>query len=157
MIRAILAGVMVVSAVVSGGQTGVKTVHRAVGTFEVKMKPEPLSEVAAKSGIMRMSIDKVIHAGTPGGLEATTKGEFLASGSPDGSGGYVAMETVTGTLDGKTGSFVLQHTATMNAKVPTMSITVVPGSGTGELVGLTGTFTVMIEGGKHSYVFDYSL
>ena len=130
MMRAILAGMLAVSAVVSGGQKGAK-MHHAVGTFEVKMKPEPLSEVAAKSGIMRMSIDKVIH----GQLEATTKGEFLAAGSADGSGGYVAMETVTGTLDGKAGSFVLQHTATMNAKVPTMSITVVPGVGDGRTGG----------------------
>jgi len=153
MIRAMVFVVVLGFGAVAAGQGSVRTMHHATGTFEVTMKPQPLSDVAAKSGIMRMSIDKVIH----GGLEATTKGEFLASGSPDGSGGYVAMETVTGTLDGKAGTFVLQHTATMNQKVPTLSITVVPGSGTGELVGLSGTFTIVIEGGKHSYVFDYSL
>jgi len=128
-------------------------VSHAVGTFEVKMKPEPLSEVAGKTAIMRMSIDKVFH----GQLEGTSQGEFLATGSADGSGGYVAMERVTGTLDGKAGSFVFQHSATMNRKVPTLSVTVVPDSGTGALVGLAGTFKIIIEGRKHSYEFDYSL
>ena len=69
-------------------QMGDVTMHHAEGTFEVKMKPEPLSEVAGKSTLQRMSLDKVFH----GQLEGTSKGEFLASGSADGSGGYVAME-----------------------------------------------------------------
>ena len=127
--------------------------HHAKGTFEVKMKPEPLSEVAGKTAIQRMSIDKVFH----GELEGTSQGEFLATGSADGSGGYVAMERVTGTLNGKAGSFVLQHSATMNRKVPELSVTVVPDSGMGELVRLRGTFKIIIADGKHSYEFDYSL
>ena len=127
--------------------------HHAVGTFEVKMKPEPLSDVAAKTAIGRMSIDKVLH----GQLEATSQGEFLSSGSPDGSGTYVALEKVTGTLDGKAGSFVLMHWATMTNRVPVLTVTVVPGSGTGELTGITGTFTIIIADGKHSYDFAYSL
>ncbi len=116
------------------------------------MKPEPLSEVASKTTIARMSIDKVFH----GQLEAKSQGEFLATGSADGSGGYVAMERVTGTLDGKAGSFVLQHSATMTRKVPEMTVTVVPDSGTGELVGLSGAMKIIIADGKHSYEFDYS-
>jgi hypothetical protein len=67
------------------------------------------------------------------------------------------MEKVTGTLDGKAGSFVLMHSATMTEKVPALTVTVVPGSGTGELVGIAGTFTIVIADGKHSYELDYSL
>ncbi len=141
-------------AVMAQAGTGkVGTMHLATGTFEVKMKPEPLSDVAGKTAIQRMSIDKVLH----GGLEATSQGEFLASGSADGSGGYVALERVTGILDGKSGSFVLMHSATMTNKVPELKVTVVPGSGTGELAGIAGTFKIVIEGGKHSYIFDYTL
>ena len=125
--------------------------HHARGTFEVKVVPvsPPLAE-----GIMRMSIDKQIH----GDLEATTKGEMLTAGSPKaGEAGYVAMELVTGTLDGKSGSFVLQHIATMDAGGPKMQVTVTPGSGTGELKGISGTFQIIIEQGKHSYDFEYTL
>ncbi len=147
-----LAMSLVLAGSVNGGQE--KTMHHAAGTFDVKMKPEPLSETAGKTAIMRMSIDKVFH----GALEGTSQGEFLATGSADGSGGYVAMERVTGTLDGKAGTFVFQHSATMNKKVPTLNVTVVPDSGTGELVGLAGTFNIVIGAdGKHSYAFDYSL
>jgi hypothetical protein len=90
-------------------------VSHAVGTFEVKMKPEQLSEVAAATALGRMSLSKTFN----GQLEATSAGEFLsAMGGVAGSAGYVAMEQVTGTLDGKAGSFVLQHTGTMNRGVP---------------------------------------
>ena len=130
---------------------GVEMQH-AAGTFEVKMKPEPLSEVAAKSGIQRMSMDKVYH----GQLEATSQGEFLAVGGPERSGGYVAVERVTGTLDGKSGSFALQHSATMTEGKPAMNVTVIPGSGTGALQGIVGSLTILIDGGKHSYDFAYS-
>jgi hypothetical protein len=127
--------------------------HHASGTFEVKIKPEPISDVAAGSSISRMSLDKVFR----GALDATSKGEMLASGSPDGSGGYVAIERVTGTLDGKSGSFALQQTGTMINRVPQMSVTVVPGSGTGELTGISGSMTITIADGKHSYDFAYTL
>jgi hypothetical protein len=101
-----------------------------------------------------MSIDKQLH----GGLEGSSKGEMIAGGDfRTGSAGYVAMELVSGTLDGKTGSFALQHSATMDPSGQKMHIIVVPGSGTGELKGLTGTFTIVIINGQHSYDFDYSL
>ena len=123
--------------------------HHASGTFDVKMAP-----IASTDGLTRMSIDKQIH----GGLEATTKGEMLAGGDySKGAAGYVAMELVTGTLDGKSGTFVLQHTATMDATGPHMTVIVTPGSGTGALTGITGTFTIVIANGKHSYTFDYTL
>ena len=133
--------------------TGRTEMHHAEGTFEVKMKPEPLSEVAGKTAIQRMSIDKVFH----GQLEGTSQGEFLAAGNPDGSAGYVALERVTGTLDGKAGSFALMHSGTMVERVPELMVSVVPGSGTGALVGLRGKMTITVVGGKHSYEFDYSL
>ncbi len=122
---------------------------RATGTFEVQMAPQ---ETAATIG--RMSLDKQFH----GDLQATGKGEMLAvQGGVQGSAGYVALEQVTGTLHGRTGTFYLQHTGTMDRGAPSLSITVVPDTGTGELVGLTGRLNIIIEGGKHAYEFDYTL
>jgi len=129
-------------------------VAHAVGTFEVTMKPELLSEVAGATALGRMSLSKVFQ----GQLEATSAGEFLsAMGSEKGSAGYVAMERVTGTLDGRTGSFVLQHAGTMTRGTPELKVTVVPDSGTGELVGLSGTLRIDIVEKKHHYEFSYSL
>jgi hypothetical protein len=131
------------------------TPHFATGPFDVKLAAQPLSSVAEQSGLGRMSLDKQFH----GALEAASTGEML--GFRDmalGSGGYVAMETVRGTLDGRAGSFVLQHSTTMTRGEPSQSITVVPDSGTGALVGLTGRMVVDIApGGAHSYRFDYAL
>ncbi|HMH13991.1 MAG TPA: DUF3224 domain-containing protein [Edaphobacter sp.] len=125
----------------------------AIGTFEVKLAPQSDGK-PEDFPIGRMLIDKQIH----GDLEATTKGQMLAfSTEVKGSAGYVAMERVTGILNGRTGSFVLQHSATMNRGVPQLFITVVPDSGTGQLIGLTGTFDIQITDGKHSYTFDYSI
>jgi hypothetical protein len=101
-----------------------------------------------------MSIDKQYH----GDLEATGKGEFLgAHGSVKGSAGYVAMEKVSGKLNGRSGSFALQHSGTMTQGEQRLSVTVVPDSGTGELTGIAGTMTIKIEGGKHFYEFEYTL
>jgi hypothetical protein len=100
-----------------------------------------------------MSIDKQFH----GDLEATSKGEMLAAGTAvKGSAGYVAIERVTGTLHGRTGSFVLQHSATMTRNTPELSIAVVPDSGSGELVGLAGKMMITITNGKHFYEFEYT-
>ena len=126
----------------------------ASGGFEVKLNPLALDDKNADSSMGRMSIDKQFH----GDLEGTSKGEMLsAMGSVKGSAGYVAIERVTGKLGGRSGSFVLQHSATMNRGVPQMNITVVPDSGTGELVGLVGSMKIIIDNGKHSYEFEYSL
>lgn len=125
--------------------------HHAHGTFTVEVKPLPNPPA---EGLNRFSIDKQLH----GDLEATTKGEMLAGGNPrEGTAVYVAMEMVTGTLQGKQGSFALQHTATMDASGPKMTVTVVPGSGTDALKGIAGTFTIVIEKGQHSYALDYTL
>ena len=131
------------------------TSRTATGPFDVKLAPQPLSSVADSSGLGRMSIDKRFH----GALEASSTGEMLSAGNPAaGSAGYVAMETVRGTLDGRAGSFALQHSSTIAGGVPTQSITVVPGSGTDALAGLAGRMVVEIApGGAHSYRFEYTL
>jgi hypothetical protein len=129
--------------------------HHAHGTFTVDVHP---LQPAPPEGLSRYSIDKQIH----GDLEATTKGEMLSGGDPkQGAAGYVAMEMVTGTLKdeqgvGKQGSFALQHSATMDKSGPKMTVIVVPGSGTGALKGIAGTFTIHAEKGEHSYDFDYA-
>lgn len=122
----------------------------ARGTFEPKLTPVAMHSPA----LGRMTIDKEIH----GDLEATTQGEMLsAMTAVKGSAGYVAMELVKGTLNGKKGSFVLQHYAFMNRGTPDLKVVVVPDSGTEELVGLSGSFNIIIESGKHWYEFEYSL
>jgi hypothetical protein len=127
---------------------------RASGPFDVKMTPQPPDENAGDAPIGRMSLDKQFH----GDLEATSKGQMLAAGTEvKGSAGYVAMERVTGTLHGQSGTFVLQHTGTMNRGTPSLTITVVPDSGTGGLAGLAGTMTIEVADGKHSYGFEYTL
>ena len=102
-----------------------------------------------------MTIDKQFH----GDLEGTSKGQMLTGMTEvKGSAGYVAIEKVTGTLKGRSGSFILQHTGVMNRNVPQLTITVVPDSGTGQLAGLTGSLTIKIApDGKHSYDFEYTL
>ena len=126
----------------------------AKGPFEVKLAPMASPELP-QGVIGRMSIDKTFH----GDLEATSKGEMLAAGSgaKGSSGGYVALEQVTGILSGHKGTFLLQHSATMTNGVPDLSIIVVPGSGTEQLLGLSGKMTIVITEGKHSYDFEYSL
>ena len=119
--------------------------NHASGPFEVKLTPQAPG---------RMSIDKQFH----GDLEATSTGEMLMAGtSVKGSAGYVAIEHVSGSLHGRTGGFVLQHSSTMNRGAPQQSVTVVPDSGTGELEGLAGKMTIDIADGKHSYEFEYTL
>lgn len=128
--------------------------HLAVGTFTVKPQPMPFEGVAPDAKLARMSIDKQIT----GDLVATTKGQMLAASTGvQGSAGYVAIERVTGTLDGRQGSFVLQHTGLMDRGTPSLSVVVVPDSGTGELAGLSGTFEIVIERGQHRYRFTYRL
>ncbi len=123
----------------------------ANGTFDVTLTPQPL---AGESPIGSLSIDKAFH----GDLEATSQGHMLAFNTPvKGSAGYVAMEQVTGALGGREGTFVLQHSGTMTRGAASLTLTVVPDSGTGELTGLTGSMQIIIEGGKHSYQFEYRL
>lgn len=126
----------------------------AKGTFTVKLTPLAFEGQADASQLGRMSIDKQIT----GDLVATTHGQMLsAMTAAQGSAGYVALERVDGTLHGRRGSFVLQHTGTMTRGTPALSVTVVPDSGSGDLTGLSGDFTIIVADGKHSYAFNYSL
>lgn len=127
------------------------SVH-ATGSFEVKLLPQPLAD--ADSGLGRLSIDKVFS----GDLQGTSKGEMLSALTPvKGSAGYVAIERVTGTLQGRSGSFVLQHLGTMNRGAPTLTVLVVPDSGTEGLAGIAGSLSINITDGQHLYTFDYTL
>jgi hypothetical protein len=127
----------------------------ATGPFEVKIVPQkPDNAQAEAAGLGRMSIDKQFS----GELEATSQGEMLSFlDKAKASGGYVALERVNGALQGRAGSFVLQHNATMNRGLPELEVTVVPDSATGELIGLSGSMQIRIESGQHFYDFDYSL
>ncbi|MGE6338996.1 DUF3224 domain-containing protein [Acidovorax sp. NPDC077664] len=135
-------------------QAAIMISNTANGSFDVQITPQPLSDVAASSGLARMSIDKRFH----GALDATSTGEMLAfrTATP-GSAGYVAMETVRGSLQGRSGSFVLQHSSTMARGEPAQSITVVPDSGTDALTGLSGRMTIDVAAdGAHAYRFEFS-
>ena len=125
----------------------------ARGTFDVKVIPRaPDDSTGGPFG--RLFLDKQFH----GDLEGVSRGQMLgAMSAVEGSGGYVALEQVTGTLKGRSGSFILQHNGSMRKNVPTMHVTVVPDSGTDQLQGLEGTMTIVIEGGKHSYELEYTI
>jgi hypothetical protein len=128
---------------------------RASGPFDVKLAPQPADDKDQDPKLARLLLDKQFH----GDLEAASKGTMLSAATDvKGSAGYVAIEKVTGTLGGRRGSFVLQHSGSMDRGAASLTIRVVPDSGTDGLVGLTGSMTIEIAaGGKHSYVFDYSL
>ena len=133
---------------------GVNMTKLASGSFEVKLTPQASDEKSGDPTLGRMLIDKQFH----GDLEATSKGQMLTAGTDvKGSAGYVAIERVTGVLHGRNGSFALQHSGVMTRGTPQFSITVVPDSGTGQLIGLAGKMTITIVEGKHSYDFEYSL
>ena len=133
-------------------QKGTTMTTHASGTFEVKLVPQ--AGQTEDTTVGRMTIDKQFH----GDLEGTSKGEMLsAMGSVKGSAGYVAIEKVTGTLHGRSGTFVLQHTGTMTRGTPQLSVTVVPDYGTDQLTGLSGAMTIKIVEGKHFYEFEYAL
>jgi len=142
----------VLSGVVSGaafGQAPPATSH-ATGTFEVKITPQTPKDAP----VGRSAVDKAFQ----GDLKGTSQAEMLSAFSPiKGSAGYVAIERVTGTLQGRRGTFLLQHSGTMTRGTQQLSITVVPDSGTEQLTGLTGSMTIKIADGKHSYDFAYSL
>jgi Protein of unknown function (DUF3224) len=127
---------------------------RARGTFEAKLTPQPTDDKSADATLGRLSIDKRFH----GDLDGTSKGEMLTAGtSVKGSAGYVAIERVSGTLQGRSGAFVLQHSGLMTRGNPQLTVTVVPDSGTGQLAGLAGTMAINIADGKHSYEFEWTL
>jgi hypothetical protein len=126
----------------------------AKGTFNVSLKPQPISDIASGSEIGRMSLDKQFS----GDLVGTSKGEMLASMSAvKGSAGYVAIERVSGTIGDRTGTFVLQHFGTMNRGAATLTVAVIPDSGTEDFKGLSGSLTIDIVDEKHFYTLNYSI
>jgi len=126
----------------------------ATGSFDINLTPQTHVEGVGDPAIGRMSSDKQFH----GKLNAASLGQMLAFRSPvPGSAGYVAMERVVGRLDEREGSFVLQHSGTMDRGTASLALTVAPDSGTEDLVGLSGSMKIIIADGKHSYEFDYSL
>ena len=124
--------------------------HHAAGEFEVKMKPVS----ATDEPVMRMSLDKKFH----GDLVAESVGQMMAGGNEANSARvYVALETVTGSLENKTGSFVLAHRGTMTKDAQALSVIIVPDTGTDQLAGITGEMGIDIRDGKHFYTLDYTL
>ena len=129
------------------------TLH-ARGTFAIQLTPQPLADREARPGLGRLAIAKQFQ----GDIAGSSRGEMLSMRSDvEGSAGYVAIESVTGRLHGRQGSFVLQHSGTMDRGSSGLTISVVPDSGTGELVGLIGTMTLQITDGVHSYDLAYAL
>lgn len=128
--------------------------NNAHGTFDVKLAPQTPSD-PSEGAVGRMTIDKQFQ----GDLMASSKGEMLAimSSTVKGSAGYVAMEKVTGALQGRQGTFALQHSGTMNRGAQSLTLTVVPDTGTGDLAGLSGAMKIIITDGKHFYDFDYTI
>jgi len=129
------------------------TTH-ARGAFDVTMTPHAPDTTADRSPVGRLSLHKQYH----GALDATSAGQMLAvTTTVDGSAGYVALEGVTGTLHGRRGAFALQHSGTMTRGVPHLTVTIVPDSGAGQLVGLAGAMVIAIIDGQHTYDLTYTL
>jgi hypothetical protein len=127
---------------------------RAQGTFEVKMTPLTTDEKPGTTTLGRLSLEKQYR----GDLSATSTGEMLsAMTSTKGSAGYVAIERVTGTLHGRSGTFVLQHHGIMNRGDGTLTVGIVPDSGTDQLTGLAGSMKIIIDAGKHAYELEYTV
>lgn len=124
------------------------------GSFEVKMQGEPPYEVVEGVSLGRASFDKRFH----GPLTATSQVQMLAARTPTpGSAGYVALERITGSLEGKSGTFVVVHLGLMDRGAQSLRIDVVPDSGTGALAGIKGQMKIRIEGGQHFYDLEYAL
>ena len=126
---------------------------QAKGPFDVKIVPQPPDAGAQDTTVGRMSLDKQYH----GDLEANAQGQMLTTGTPSGSAVYVAIERVTGTLHGRSGSFALHHRGIMTRGQPELTIAVAPDSGTDALAGISGNLSIEIVDKKHFYSFDYTL
>ena len=127
---------------------------QAKGSFEITMQAPPAGEGVGRVSIGRMLLDKYYS----GDLIGIGQGEMLSAGNPAaGSAGYVAIEHVTGTLGDLSGSFALQHAGTMHAGASHLSVSIVPGSGTGQLTGIEGKIRLDMVDRKHYYELDYTL
>jgi hypothetical protein len=135
-------------------QTAPSMPVHARGTFEVQITPQPVDAFTDATTLGRMTIDKQFS----GDLVGTGKGQMLTGmGTVKGSAAYSAIERVTGTMAGRQGSFVLQHTGVMAKGEQSLTITIVPDSGTDGFAGISGTLAIIIDGKKHSYDLEYTL
>jgi hypothetical protein len=151
---ALLLGALALLAAGTGTALGEETIMRhARGTFDVTVTPLALDGPADDPSLGRFALAKEFH----GDLRGQGRGQMLTSGSGAGSGAYVAIETVTAKLDGRNGTFALQHRGTMEGGRPNLEVTIVPASGTGGLAGIAGTLNIAIEGRIHRYDLEYSL
>jgi hypothetical protein len=145
-----ISGIILATAFGACAAADIAMQQTASGEFEVKLTPFASAEAKVGS----LEIKKTFS----GDLTATSSGQMLAVRTPvENSAGYVAMELVNGSLAGRSGTFALQHSGTMNHGAQSLSVTVVPDSATGELAGLSGSMQIKIEGGKHYYTFTYAL
>lgn len=128
-------------------------VRQIKGEFDVKRSPEPPCDLGDGVQLGHMRFDKRFH----GGLDAASVVHMLAAMTTEGSGAYVALERIAGTLEGRSGAFLTQHNGVMDRGAPSLSLTVVPDSGSGELEGLRGSMKIDIVDGKHFYTFEYEL
>jgi hypothetical protein len=127
---------------------------RATGTFEVKVFPQPADAYADGATLGRLTLDKTFA----GDLQGTSAGQMLTGLSPvEGSAGYVAIERFTGTLAGRRGTFIMQHLGTMQRGSPSLSVSVIPDSGSDALTGIAGTMTIVVSPGRHEYILEYTL
>lgn len=151
---ALTMAVVAASVALGAGPTEEKTMQHASGSFDVQMTPEEPNGRTEDDGLGRFALDKRYH----GGLEGRALGQMLSAGSPgEGSAGYVAIERFVGKLDGREGTFALMHRGTMSPAGQTLEVAVVPGSGSGELAGISGTLDIRIEGKQHFYDLAYEL
>ena len=127
--------------------------HSASGPFDVQTLPQAAEADTTYAAVARLLLDKKFH----GALDAVSKGQMLATGGEGGWGVYVAMEKVSGRLDGRAGSFVLYHSGTIDKDGQHLDVTVAPGSGSGDLAGMTGKMGIKNLNGVHSYLFEYEL
>ena len=139
------------AALLAGLEPRKETHMTARGSFEVRTNPQPLDTDGGPFG--RLYLDKKYH----GDLVATAKGHMLGVQPKEGSGAYVVLEQITGTLNGRRGTFMLQHAGHMKGGSMTMTAMIVPDSGTEELLGIAGRLTITITDGKHSYTLEYTL
>lgn len=130
------------------------TVQTAAGAFDVTLTPLALDQPGDDAARGRMRLDKRFH----GGLDATGAGEMLTGmGGEPGSAAYVAIERISGVLDGKVGSFLVVHRGLMDCGARELLVTIVPDSGSGELAGIAGTMNLIVGDGRHDYTIDYTL
>lgn len=150
-----LLGLLIAVGVLAAGNARAQetTMRHATGTFEVSVTPADPEVVEAGLGLSRYTLAKTFA----GGMTGSGVGQMLAGGVSAGEGTYIALERFVGALDGRDGAFLLAHRGDRNAQGYTLSITVVPGSGTGELAGISGDFALTLEGGEHRYDLSYSL